>query len=185
MTTPTGKAPKKAKAKAQTPEERMKAMQYNQMMYGPTAGELRPVIKKIDFGAAYIKHPKFQSLMTAFKNGSNFNFTVSDKNRSYNISTDGEHIFFEGKVVFYSRSLNKFERNLLLDRLVMRQFKTIDAFVHLAFAVLRALPELEKPLLTYRNNEFFLNGEELGIETPEHGPNLMVGSYKINIGKVK
>jgi len=46
MTTPTGKAPKKEKAKPQTPEARMKAMQYNQMMYGPTAGELRPVIEK-------------------------------------------------------------------------------------------------------------------------------------------
>ncbi len=185
MVAASGKPPKKEKAKHQTPEQRLAAMKYNHMMYGPTAGELRPVSKRIDFGAAYIKHPKFQSLMTAFKGGTEFQFNVTHKDKSYTVSTDGVHIFFDNKVVYYSRALNRFERNLLLDRTVMLQYQTMDAFVHLAFAVLRALPELGTPLLSYRNNEFYFGAEGLDVGIPEQGPNLMIGAYKVQMGKAK
>lgn len=185
MTTAPGKAPKKQKAKSQTAEERLEAMRYNHIMYGPTANERRTVAKKVDFGAAYIQHPKFQSLMTAFKSGLKFQFSVTNKGKSYNVSTDGIHIFFDEKVLYYSRALNKFERNLLLDRTVMLQFKGNDAFVHLAFAVIRSLPELGSPQLSFRNNEFYFGLEELGAGIPVQGPNLMIGAYKIIIGKVK
>jgi len=185
MTKDSAKPPKKEKKKPRTAEERLEAVRYSQMMYGPTAGEMRSVAKKIDFGAAYLKHPKFQSLMAAFKNGSNFQFSVADKGRSFTISTDGLHVFFEGKVLYYARDLNKFERSLLLDRQILRQYASIEAFVHLVFAVPRSLPELGATLLSYRANEFFLGAEELGTGMPDQGTNIMIGTYKTHAPKTK
>ena len=185
MTKDSAKPPKKEKKKPRTAEERAEAARYSQMMYGPTAGEMRTVAKKIDFGAPYLKHPKFQGLMAAFRNGSTFQFNVADKGRSFTISTDGQHILFEGKVLFYSRDLNKHERSLLLDRQTLPQYQSIEAFVHLVFAVPRSLPELGPTLLSYRNNEFFLGAEELGAGMPEQGPNIMIGTYKPHSVKPK
>lgn len=185
MTAGPGKPPKKDKRKVQTAEERLAAVRYNEMMYGPTAGEVRVAAKKVDYGAPYLKHPKFLSLMAAFKGGTAFQFTVTDKGRTLNISTDGESLCFEGKVVFYSRHLNKYERNLLMDRLVVQQFQAIEAFVHLVFAVIRGLPELGPIQLSYLNNGFLLAGEDLGLGVAEQGPNLMLGAYRTQAGKVK
>ena len=185
MTIAPEKTPKKEKAKRQSPEERKEALRWNHMMYGPTAGEIRPVIKKIDFGASYLSHPKFQSLMTAFKSGSEFQFNVTHKEKTHIISTDGSHIFFDNKIIYYSRRLNKFENHLLVDRSTMRQHQTVEPFIHLAFAVIRSLPELGTQPFSYRNNEFSFSDEGLGMASHEQSPNLMVGVYKIIIGKTK
>lgn len=172
------KAPKKVKEKRQTPEERQEALRYNHMMYGPTAGELRPVAKKTNLGIAYLKHPKFQSLITAFRKGTAFQFDVTDKGKVFTISTDGTQICFDGKTIYYSRPLNKHEDNLLLDRAATLQYQGIDALVHLAVAVLRALPELGSPQLSYMDQQFYYGIETLESGIAEQGPNLLVGSFK-------
>jgi hypothetical protein len=177
MTTP-GKAPKKPKEKRQTPAERQEAMRYNHMMYGPTAGELRPAAKKVNYGGAYLSHPKFQNLITALKKGTTFSFDVTDKGKVCAIATDGAHITFDGRVIFYSRALNKHEDNLLLDREVTVQLQTLDALVHLVFAVVRALPELGAPPFSYQARQFFLGAETLEAGIPTQGPNLLLGSFK-------
>ncbi|MBK9798011.1 MAG: hypothetical protein IPP58_16325 [Holophagaceae bacterium] len=172
------KAPKKVKEKRQTPEERQEALRYNHMMYGPTAGELRPVAKKTNLGIAYLKHPKFQSLITAFRKGTVFQFDVTDKGKVFTISTDGSQISFDGKTIYYSRPLNKHEENLLLDRAAAVQYQGIDALVHLAVAVLRALPELGSPQLSYMDQQFYYGIETLESGIADQGPNLLIGSFK-------
>jgi hypothetical protein len=171
-------APRKEKEKKQTPEERLQALRYNHMMYGPTAGERRPAGRRADYGAPYLKHPKFQSLMTAFKKGTAFTFEVTDKGRTFPIATDGTQITFDGKVVFYSRHLNRYEENLLLDRSIALQCQSIEAFVHLVFAVIRSLPGLEVPALSHFQGQFYLEGETLEVGIEAAGPNLMVGAYR-------
>ncbi|MDP1831069.1 MAG: hypothetical protein Q8K67_03340 [Geothrix sp.] len=185
MTETPGKAPKKVKEKKQTPEERLEAMRYNHMMYGPTAGEMRPATKKINYGASYLSHPKFQSLMTAFKKGTAFKFDVTDKGKTYTISTEESHISFDGKVIYYSRLLNKHENNLLLDRTSMTQHQTTDALVHLAFAILRSFPELATHQLFYMNHQFYYGSETLESGIAEQGTNLLIGSFKHNKAQEK
>lgn len=178
MTAVPGKAPKKEKPKKQTPEERLLAMRYNHMMYGPTAKEAKPVQKKLIYGSPYLNHPKFQNLMTAFKKGTAFQFEVTDKGRTYIIATDGSDISFNGRTIYYSRPMNKYEDHLLLDRKGMTQYQTTDALVHLAFAVLRSLPELGETSLSYTQHQFFHGGETLEDGMAEHGPNQLMGSYR-------
>ncbi|BDU70096.1 hypothetical protein GETHOR_21970 [Geothrix oryzae] len=178
MTATPGKAPKKEKEKRQTPEERLEALRYNHMMYGPTAGERRPTVKKVNYGAPYLKHPKFQSLIAAFKKGTAFQFDVTDKAKLCSISTDGSHISFDGKIIFYSRPANKYEDNLLLDRTSTIHYQAYDALVHLVFAVLRSFPELEPPPLSYMGHQFHLGAETLEVGMAELGPNLLMGSYR-------
>jgi hypothetical protein len=172
------KPPKKVKEKTQTPQERAEALRYNHMMYGPTAGEMRPVTKKVNLGSAYLKHPKFQGFMTAFKKGLAFQFEVTDKSKAYTISTDGTHILFDGKTIFYSRPLNKHEDNLLLDRVSTVYYQTNDALIHFAVAVLRALPELGSPQLTHLNQQFYYGIETLESGVAELGQNLLIGSFR-------
>lgn len=179
------KAPKKVKEKRQSPEERLQALRYNRMMYGPTSGEPRPVTRKTNYGASYLSHPKFQSLMTAFKNGTAFQFEISDKGKAFTISTDGSHLHFDGRIVFYCRPLNKYEHHLLLDRSSLLHYQANEALVHLAFAVLKYFPELEAPKLTYVLGEFYLEGERLEAGVAAHGPNLLLGSYKHGPGPGK
>ena len=178
MTATPGKAPKKEKVKRQSPEERLEAMRYNHMMYGPTAGEVRSTAKKVNYGASYLNHLKFQSLMTALKNGSTYKFDVIDKGKVCTISTDGSHISFNNKIIYYSRSLNRYEDNLLLDKTSTVQFQTTDALVHLVFAVLRSLPELGAPPFYYMNHQFYQGAETLEASVAEQGPNLLIGSFK-------
>jgi hypothetical protein len=178
MTSTTPKAPKKQKEKRQTPEERLEALRYNQMMYGPTAGELRPPPRKINYGASYLKHPKFQSLMAAFKKETAFKFDVSDKGKVFTISTDGSHILFDGKIIYYCRPLNRHEHSLLMDRAAVLQYQSNEALVHLVFAVLLSFPELGAPQLTYRYGQFIYGAEPLEAGIATHGPNLLIGSYK-------
>ncbi len=178
MTAPAGKAPKKPKEKRQTPEERQKALRYNHMMYGPTAGEARPTAKKVQHGSAYLQHPKFQALMAAFKKGLTYRFEVTDKGRSYPIATEESQISFDGKVLYYARPSNRHEDHLLLDRVVALQNQTTDALVHLVFAVLRSLPELDTPPLTYLNRQFYLGAISLDTDIDREGANLLMGSFK-------
>lgn len=178
MTATPGKSPKKAKEKKQTPAERQEAMRYNRMMYGPTAGEFRPAARKVAYGSAYLQHPKFQDLMTAFKKGLSYRFEVTDKGKLCPIATDGSHISFDGRVLFYSRPANRFEEHLLLDRTVAVQGQSYEALVHLVFAVIRSLPELEAPPLAYLNRQFHLGAETLEEGIPAQGPNLLIGSFR-------
>lgn len=178
MTAAPGKAPKKEKEKRQSPEERLQALRYNHMMYGPTAGELRPAPKKVNYGAGYLNHPKFQGLMAAFKKGVTFQFDVTEKGKAYTIATDGSHISFDGKIIYYSRPLNKHEDNLLLDRAATVQYQSTDALVHLVFAVVRSFSELGTHLMSYMNHQFYYGAETLESGISEQGPNLLVGSFK-------
>jgi hypothetical protein len=178
MTSTSKKGPKKEKEKRQSPEERLEAMRYNHMMYGPTAGEIRPIVKKVNYGASYLNHPKFQSLMAAFKNGSTYKFDVIDKGKVCTISTDGSHISFNSKIIYYSRSLNRYEDNLLLDKTSAVQYQTTDALVHLVFAVLRNFPELGAPPFFYMNHQFYQGAETLEATVAEQGPNLLIGSFR-------
>jgi hypothetical protein len=178
MTATPGKAPKKVKEKRQTPEERQEALRYNHMMYGPTAGELRPTAKKVNLGASYLKHPKFQGLMAAFKKGTPYQFDVTDKGKVCSIATDGTHISFDGKIIYYSRPLNRYEDNLLLDRAAAVQYQTTDALVHLAVAVIRSLPELGPPKLGYLNQQLYYGPETLEAGIADQGPNLLIGAYR-------
>lgn len=178
MTATAKKAPKKEKEKKQSPEERLQALRYNHMMYGPTANELRPAPKKINYGASYLKHPKFQGLMTAFKNGAEYKFDVTDKGKTFTIATDGSHILFDGRIIYYCRPLNRYEHNLLMDRAAIIQYQSNEALVHLVFAVLQSFPELGAPQLTYLQNEFFHGAEPLEAGIASQGPNLLVGIYR-------
>ncbi|WP_306602264.1 hypothetical protein [Geothrix sp. 21YS21S-2] len=174
------KAPKKEKEKRQTPEERLEAMRYNHMMYGPTEGELKLAPKKIDYGISYIKHPKFQSLMTAFKRGAEFKFDVTSAGKVITIATDGSHITVNGKVLFYSRMLNRYENNLLLNKATAIQNATSDPLVHLVFAVLRSFPELAGYQVNYLNKKFWNGSEALDTGQVEEDANLLIGSFKHN-----
>lgn len=177
MASTPGKAPKKEKVKKQTAEERQEAIRYIHMMYGPTAGERSLVARKVNLGTAYLSHPKFQNLMTAFIKGEHFQFSVTDKGKSYIISTDGTHILFDGKIIYYSRPSNRFEEHLLLDRVATVQYQTTDALIHLVVAVIRSLPELGPPQLTYVNHKFYYGSESLESAAAEQGPNLLIGSF--------
>ena len=176
----TKKAPKKEKEKRQTPEERLEAMRYNHMMYGPTEGETKLMPKKVNYGAPYLKHPKFQSLLTAFKNGTEFKFDIITDGKLISIATDGNHIRFDGKTIFYSRQLNKHEDNLFLDWSGAIQHQPVDAAVHLVFAVLRSFPAPGAPDLTYQHHKFFLGTDMLEFDTDEQTGNLLIGPFSSN-----
>ena len=178
MTALPGKPPKKEKVKRQTPEERLEALRYNHMMYGPTAKEVRPATKKVNYGASYLSHPKFQALMTAFKKGTSSQFDVSDKGKLCTIATDGTNLTFNGKTLYYSRQLNRHEDNLLLDRTVAVQFQATDALVHLVFAVLRSFPEFATPPFYFLNHQFYQGTETMESAAADQGPNLLIGSFK-------
>ena len=180
MSETPGKAPKKVKEKKQSPEERLEAMRYNHMMYGPTDGEMKLTPKKIDFGASYLKHPKFQNLMSSFKRGAAFKFDITAGGTLYTISSEGNHLYFDGKVLFYTRPLNKHEDNLFLERATCIQFQTTDAVVHLIFAVLRSFPELGEPPLQYLHHKFHYGNEILEFATTEQGTNLPMGTFAHN-----
>jgi hypothetical protein len=178
MTANPAKAPKKEKEKKQTPQERLEAMRYNHMMYGPTDGEMKAKPKKIDYGAPYLKHPKFQSLITAFKRGAEFKFDITAEGRLITIATDGSHITFDNKVLYYSRIFNKHEDNLFLDRAAAVQVQTNEAAVHLVFAVLRSFPELAEQQLLYMHHKFYHGNDSLEFGASEPGTNLALGPFK-------
>ena len=183
MTLNPEKAPKKVKEKKQTPEERLEALRYNHMMYGRTEREMTLKPKKVDYGASFLKHPKFQSLMSAFKNGTAFKFDITIGDQLFSVDTDGSHISYDGKILCYSRPLNKFEDNLLLDRTTAIKLQATDAAVHLMFAVLRSLPELADHQLTYQHREFYHGASPLDAIAEDQGSNLLLGCFRHN--KVK
>jgi hypothetical protein len=179
------KAPKKVKDKKQAPEERLEALRYNHMMYGRTEGEMALRPRKVDYGASFLKHPKFQSLMSAFKNGTAFNFDITIGDKLFSIATDGSHISYDGKVLYYSRPLNKFEDNLLLDRVTAIKLQNTDAAVHLVFATLRSLPDLADHHLTYQHRKFYHGAETLDAIAEDQGSNLLLGCFRHNKAKAR
>jgi hypothetical protein len=150
------------------------------MMYGPTEGELKLAPRKIDYGVSYLKHPKFQSLMTAFRKGAEFKFDVTASGKVFTISTDGSHIHVNNKVVFYSRVLNRYENNLLLNKATAIQNATSDVLVHLVFAVLRSFPELTGHPVNYLNKKFYIGSVAMDTGAVEEDANLLLGSFKHN-----
>lgn len=172
------KAPKKVKEKRQTPQERLAALRYNQMMYGRTVGEQSLAAKIIDYGAPYLKHPKFQGLMKAFKNGMSFKFDISANGKVSTVETDGSQILYNGKILFYARPVNRYEDNLLLVRAAAAQLQDIEAVVHLVFAVIRSLPDLEPGQLTYSHHQFYQGLDTLASSPENLGPNMTLGSYQ-------
>ena len=179
MTANPAKPPKKVKEKKQTPEQRLAALRYNHMMYGPTEGEMRRTPPKVDYGAPFLKHPKFLALLAAFRNGGTSKFTVTAGEKTFEITAEDGHIAFNGRTVFYSRSLNRYEDNLLLDKPAAVQFQSSDPLVHLVFAILRSFPELEDPpQLHYMNHLFYLGLDALESLAEAQGPNLLIGSFK-------
>ena len=178
MTSTPAKPPKKEKAKRPSPEKLAEGLRYIHMMYGPTAGEEKLVARKLNLGAPYLSSAKFQALMAAFTKGEANQFSVTDKGRSYIIATDGSQILFDGKTLYYSRPLNRYEDNLLMNRVTMTQYQTTEAFIHLAVAVLRSLPDLGQVQITYVNHKFYLGSETLEVAAAEQGPNLLIGSFR-------
>lgn len=178
MTSTPAKPPKKEKAKRPSPEKLAEGLRYIHMMYGPTAGEQKLVARKLNLGAPYLSSAKFQALMAAFTKGEANQFSVTDKGRSYVIATDGSQILFDGKTLYYSRPLNRYEDNLLMNRVTMTQYQTTEAFIHLAVAVLRSLPDLGQVQITYVNHKFYLGSETLEVAAAEQGPNLLIGSFR-------
>lgn len=177
MTT-SGNAPKKPKEKRQTPAERQEALRYNQMMYGPTAGERRAIARKVHQGAAYLQHPKFVALMSAFRKGAAFRFEVTEKAKTYTLSAEGAHLCVDGKVLFYSRPSNRHEDHLLLDRAVLLQYQTVDAVLQFAAAVMRSQPDLEAQPLSSLGSQLFYGPDALDADLDSQGSNLMIGAYR-------
>lgn len=178
MTDAPGKTPKKAKEKRPSPQDRLASIRYSHMMYGPTAGEMRPTVRKADLGAPYLNHPKFQSLMSAFKRGAAYTFDVTDKGKVYPVATAEFQITFGGRVVYYARPANRYEDHLLLDRSTALHYQAVEAFAHLVFAVLRSLPDLENPPLTHLRNQFYWDGETLDVGIAQQGPNQLLGGFR-------
>jgi hypothetical protein len=171
------KAPKKTKEKGQTPQERLEHMRYNQLMYGRTLTERKLAPKSVDYGASYLKHPKFQALMTAFRKGTAFSFEVTANGAAITIATDDSRITFGGKLLFYSRPLNRHEENLYLDRTTAVRVQESDPAVHLVFAVIKSFPEMEAPGLLFLYHKFYLGNESLDSTPAGEGTNLLIGSF--------
>lgn len=172
------KAPKKVKERARTPQERLEHMRYNQLMYGRTKTELKLAPKPVDYGASYLKHPKFQALMEAFRKGAAFSFEVTASAGATTIATEESKITFGGKLLFYSRPLNRHEENLFLDRTTAVRIQESDPAVHLVFAVLRSFPEIASPGLLFLYHKFYLGNESLDSTPAGEGTNLLIGSFK-------
>lgn len=166
-------APKPAKDRKPTAQE----LHTNSLLYGPTGREQKPVAKKVDYGAAYLDHPKFQALIKAFRNGAPYRFEVSSAGRAYAIATANSEITVNGRVLCYSRPLNRSVDNLLLDRTTAVQLQDADPVVHLVFAVVRSFPELDAGPFTYLRRRFFHAGVALDAMPEEEGPNLLLGAF--------
>jgi hypothetical protein len=178
MAANTGKPPKKEKPRRQTAEERQQMLAYHRTMYGPTSDELRSAVKKVDWGAPYLKHAKFLSLVAAFRLGGTSEFSVTDKGRTFVVATEGGHLRFHGAVLFYASPVNRYESSLLLDRTTAQRFQEIEAFAHLVLAVLRSFPETGAPRLRVVNKEFWLGEERLEAGLATDGPNLRIGDFR-------
>jgi hypothetical protein len=173
-----GKPAKKEKPRRQTEAERQEMLAYHRVMYGPTSGELRPALKKVDWGAPYLKHEKFLRLMEAFRVGGAAEFSVTDKGRSFAVATEGGHLRFHGAVLFYASPVNRYESSLLLDRTTAQRFQEIEAFAHLVLAVLRSFPEMGPPKLRLVAKEFWHGEARLEDGLATDGPNLRIGDFR-------
>jgi hypothetical protein len=172
-----GKAPKERK---QTAEERLAALRYNQLMYGRTTTERKLQPKRVDYGASFLKHPKFQELVGAFRKGAADRFEVRSEGGDCTVATDAGQITFNGKVLFYSRPSGKQVDHLYLERASAVQLQGNEVAVHLVFAVLRSFQELGEHGLLYLYHKFYQGPESLDSGPSGPGTNLDLGTYKHN-----
>lgn len=177
MDTKPENAPKKAKGKGRTPQERQEHMRYNHLMYGRTRTELKLAPKSVDYGASFLKHPKFQALMAAFRKGAASSFEVTANGVATTISTADSQITFGGKELFYSRPLNRYEENLFLNRTTAVRVQESESAVHLVYAVLKSFPEMAAPGLLYLYHKFYLGNESLDSTPTGEGTNLLIGAF--------
>lgn len=160
-----------------TPEERRQALRYNQMMYGPSDRERQLAPKRVDWGGAFLKHPRFQALLEALRKGNAASFEVSAGGRSHLIATNGAEISFDARTVFYTRPMNRYEDHLLVDRAVLVFHEANEVLAHLVFAVMRSLVAAEAPPLNYLRKAYYLGSEPLDANGPE-GSNLLLGAFR-------
>jgi hypothetical protein len=172
------KAPRKPKEKKEPPPDMTESIRYSRIMYGRTTTELKLIPKRVDYGALYLRHPKFQNLMAAFRKGSAAQFDVTAGDSAFTIATDGTSISYQGKVLFYTRPLNRYEDNLFLDREAAVLFQAREPAVHLVFAVLRSFPELADSEIHYQYHKLFRGDESLESVPAGPGTNLLLGAYR-------
>jgi hypothetical protein len=173
----TKKEKKKEKKKKQT-YDKVAALKYNKLMYGPLSCEQKKIAPKVNYGAGFIGHEKFKALLSAFKNNTPYKFEIKINDKSYTVATDGTHISFDNIVVCYSRPSNRFEDLMLLDRNSLIQHNNTAGVIHLVFGVLKSLPEL-KHSLTYVQHKFYWEAEGVDkASDAEYGANILVGPFK-------
>ena len=172
------KATRKPKQKREPPPDMSESIRYSQIMYGRTATELRMQPKRVDYGASYLRAPKFQNLMAAFRKGTEAQFDITAGDTVTTIATNGSSISFRGRVLFYTRSQNRYETNLFLDRDAAVQFQDLEAAVHLVFAVVRSFPELGDSALRYQYHKFFHGDETLESVPTGLSNNVLLGAYR-------
>jgi hypothetical protein len=180
MDAPQDKPAKPAKERRQTPEEKLEALRYNQLMYGRTSTERKLQPKRVDYGASFLKHPKFQELITAFRKGAAARFEVRADGDAFTVATDGSQITFNDKVLFYGRNAGKQVDHLYLERASAVQLQGNEVAVHLVFAVLRSFQELGEHGLIYLYHKFYQGPESLDSGPGGPGTNLDLGTFKHN-----
>jgi len=172
------KATRKPKPKREPPPDMTESIRYSRIMYGRTTTELRMLPKRVDYGGSYLRHPKFQNLAAAFRKGTAAQFDITAGDTVYTIATDGTSISFQGRTLFYTRSQNRYENNLFLDREAAVQFQDLEPAVHLVFAVVRSFPELGDAAIRYQYHKFFHGDETLEAAPAGLSANLLLGSFR-------
>jgi hypothetical protein len=178
MDEPKEKPAKRPKDHRPTAAERLENLRYNQMMYGRTSTERKMQPKRVDYGASFLKHPKFQGLMAAFRKGAAASFEVTAGETTSTIATDGVQITFNDRTLFYSRPSGKNLGHLFLDRAAAVQLQGNEVVVHLVFAVLHSFAELEDPGVLYLYHKFYQGPESLESGPSGPGTNLNLGTFK-------
>jgi hypothetical protein len=168
----------KQKQKREPPPDITESVRYSQIMYGRTTTELKMLPKRVDYGGSYLRHPKFQNLVAAFRKGTESQFDITTGDTVCTIATDGTTISFQGRKLFYTRPQNHYENNLFLDREAAVQLQTQEAAVHLVFAVVRSFPELGDTAIRYQYRKFFHGDESLESAPTGLTANLMLGAIR-------
>lgn len=172
------KATRKPKQKREAPPDITESIRYSQIMYGRTTTELKMLPKRVDYGGSYLRHPKFQNLMAAFRKGAEAQFEITARDTVSTIATSGGSITFQGRVLFYTRRQNKYEDNLFLDREAAVQFQDLEAAVHLVFAVVRSFPELGDAAIRYQYRKFFHGDQTLESGSTGLSNNPLLGTIR-------
>jgi hypothetical protein len=168
----------KQKQKREAPPDMTESIRYSRIMYGRTTTELKLLPKRVDHGASYLRHPKFQNLMAAFRKGAEAQFEITAGDAVSVIATSGGSITFQGRVLFYTRPQNHYENNLFLDREAAVQFQGQEAAVHLVFAVVRSFPELGDAGIRYQYHKLYHGDEVLESVSTGLNANILLGAFR-------